>query len=202
MRVVRDRASRGAASRVRRLCTAPTRLAVLARLQEETTALSRKAELEVLEVRRRFLEESASLRARRAAILAGEPLTSEEAALDPLPDVPVQLQTSLDGYWKAVLTHVLTSLEAARVMGPWLTERDDAILSHLVDVQIACQPHSEDANFDTVRLTLVFKPNEHLMVRLWAHPRRTPLAPLSAREVDRLVLSSPYTALLSCSSYA
>lgn len=77
------------------------RLAALGKLQADFDAL------ELLEAKRshqRILVHTIELRARQAAILAGETLTDEETALPPLSendlaDIPSELEESLDSFW-------------------------------------------------------------------------------------------------------
>lgn len=163
-------------SALRRLSSVPQRLAVLRKLQDAADILARDAEKELLEkelaVRADLHRRAQQIRERRAAIIAGGDLTDEEKKLEPLnlDSVPPSLSKSLDGYWCAVLKRILgdagTDLRDDGLddfdMPAWLTAADEAVLQHLLDIQLSIEVDQHDASSDTLQLTFVFAPNEFL----------------------------------------
>lgn len=149
------------------------RLAALSKLQEKTDELAAEAEKEQLNVRRRLLAQTAELRDRRAAILAGDQLTDDESALEPVEDadVPPSLESSLETYWQEVLQRVLGRRDVSDEFAHnWLTADDLKILAHLRDIQISCvagtdgsAPHKlGQGGDDVMTLTFFFRPNEYM----------------------------------------
>ena len=172
-RVAAEQQRRQLCSSVRPTFTVHQRLAALSALQEETDALASLAEQEQLNIRRRLLAKTAALRDRRAAILAGEELTDDEAALEPVPDeeVPPSLEASLDSYWQEVLQRVLGRRDVVNDFDhQWLTITDLEVLKHLRDIQITCEAGTDDerphatgqGSDDTLTLTFFFRPNEFM----------------------------------------
>ena len=164
----------------RHLCTSDSpsftvhqKLAALAALQEQTDELATQAEKQQLHIRRLLIEQTAVLRERRAAILSGEDLTPDEAALEPVPpdEVPPSLEASLDSYWLEVLQRVIGRSEVANEFAyDWFTQADRDVLRHLHDIKMSCEagtdpetPHAVgQGSDDTFTLTFFFRPNEFM----------------------------------------
>lgn len=154
--------SRHVARAARRLSSVPSRLAALRRLQAEAEALSAQSERQItihtLALRAALHEKARLLHARRAQIVAGEELSEEEKALAPYDGpMPSSLSDSLSGYWREVIKRATELSEYCEV-----SDADEAVLSHLRDIQLRIEVDPEDPSRDKLTFTFLFASNEFL----------------------------------------